>query len=286
MTLDPVSRTVAAGRRAAGRIKRRVFPTRETAAWRRLCAEAARIPRYTPGFIEIMGYRLHYVDLLTVAPQWEDTFVRELLFFRTMNPSPRILDCGANVGIVALYLKGKHPTARITAFEADPTIAAALSRNIAENNLSQVDVVQAAIWDEDGNVTFVAEGADSGSVASEYRGGATNRITVPAARLRDILAAEDRIDLLKLDIEGAEHRVLADCEKELHRVQAIAVELHNFEPASRKTPATLELLTRAGFIYAHAGIIRVPLSSTGPGERGPFRFPAIGWVDRVFAWRE
>ncbi len=275
-------------RRAAGRVKRRLFPSPEVAAWRKLRTEAWRIPRYTPGMIELMGYRLHYVDLLTVAPQWDDTFVRELHGFRTSTASPRILDCGANVGIVSLYLKRKYPSARITAFEADPAIARALVRNVEENHLSHVEIVAAAVWDEKGEVAFTAEGADSGSVASEYRGDSTNRITVPTVRLRDVLQAEDQVDLLKLDIEGAEHRVLADCAAELGRVKAIAAELHDFDPRKRKNPATLELLTRAGFTYAHGGILPVSLDSSGydlPADTC-FPFPSTSWVDRIYAWRE
>ncbi len=280
-----MSRTLVTGRRAAGRVKRRLFPSPEEAAWRKLCAEAWRVPRYTPGVMDLMGYRLHYVDLLTIAPQWKDTFVDDLPAFHSTAPAPRILDCGANVGIVTLYFRRQHPSARITAFEADPAIAAALSRNIEDNGLSQVDVVAAAVWDEAGETTFAAEGSDAGSVASEYRGDSERRIVVPAVRLRDTIAAEEHVDLLKLDIEGAEHRVLADCEPELHRVNAIAVELHSFDVRKRKTPATLELLSRAGFLYAQGNIVPVPAEEDVRSMR-PFPSPVNRWVERVYAWRE
>jgi FkbM family methyltransferase len=187
---------------------------------------------------------------------------------------------------VTLYLKRQYPAAKITAFEADPQIAATLSRNIEANVLSQVDVIAAAVWDAAGETTFVAEGADSGGVASDYRGPAERRITVPTVRLRDILAREESVDLLKLDVEGAEHRILADCEPELQRVRAIAVELHDFDIGSRKTPATLELLTRAGFLYAHGGTVSVPATENGRGAERPFSSPATRWVERVYAWRE
>jgi len=233
-----------------------------------------------------MGYRLHHVDLLTIAPQWKDTFVDELQGFESTTPSPRILDCGANIGIVTLYLKRLYAGARITAFEADPAIAAALSRNISENHLSGVDVVQAAVWDEDGETTFIAEGSDAGGVADEYRGDATRRIRVPTVRLRNIIAAEERIDLLKLDIEGAEHRVLADCEPELYRVSAIAAELHDFDIRHRKAPATLALLSRAGFLYAHGGIVVVPEAEDEARLKKSFPSPSTRWVERIYAWRE
>ena len=103
--MNTVSRMFLGGRRAAGRVKRRLFPRPEQAAWSKLSREAMSKERYQPGVLDVMGYRLHYVDLLTVAPQWKDTFVDELHAFSTDNASPRILDCGANVGVVTLYLK-------------------------------------------------------------------------------------------------------------------------------------------------------------------------------------
>src|SRR6187431_2549170 len=96
-------------RRVAGRIKRRLFPTKEEAEWRRLADKAGQVPRYTPGVYELMGYRLSYVDLLTVAPQFKDTFVDEIHAFETAERSPRIFDCGANVGVVTLYFKRRFP---------------------------------------------------------------------------------------------------------------------------------------------------------------------------------
>jgi FkbM family methyltransferase len=197
-----------------------------------------------------------------------------------------MLDCGANVGVVTLYLKRRYPDASITAFEADPEIAATLARNVEDNRLSDVDIIAAAVWDSAGETTFVAEGADSGGVAVDYRGSSRKRITVPTVRLRDILANETRVDLLKLDIEGAEHRVLADCESELGKVKAIAVELHDFDIANRRSPATLELLSRAGFYYAHGGTMPVPGIENGVGAGKPFPAPPAKWVERVYAWRE
>jgi FkbM family methyltransferase len=270
----------------AGRVKRRLFPSPEAAAWRRLCSVAWQTPRYTHGTIELLGFRLNYVDLLTVAPQWEDTFVNKLHAFHSVETSPRIIDCGANVGIVTLYYKRAFPAARVTAFEADPDIAQALALNVSDNKLSEVDVVAAAVWIENGEVSFAKEGSDSGSVDTEYHGTESPRVTVPAIRLRDFLSREDKVDLLKLDIEGAEHRVLADAEPELHRVMALALELHEFDARNRRIPATLSLLARNGYRYAHGGVVPVASTSVHPNAADPFPAPANAWVERVYAWRD
>ena len=88
---------------------------------------------------------------------------------------PRILDCGANVGLASLYFKKRYPEARVTAFEADPAIADVLRGNLLRNGCPDVEVVEAAVWTEEGTVEFCREGADSGTIqdfASGTLGGA------------------------------------------------------------------------------------------------------------------
>src|SRR3954465_2869054 len=112
--------------RRAGRkvraIKRRLFENAETAAWRRAWHRAETTPRFSPGAIRMMEYDLRYSDLLSFCPQWQDIFVRRVLAFRCDTSAPRILDCGANIGLASLFFKRAYPAARITAFEADPAL--------------------------------------------------------------------------------------------------------------------------------------------------------------------
>ena len=133
-----------------------------------------------------------------------------------------ILDCGSNVGISALYFKSIFPQARITCFEADPAIAEILKRNLKSNGAADVVVHQKAVWTHSNGVSFGAEGADGGSVQD---GG--NTVFVPSVRFKEILQQFDRVDLLKVDIEGAEVEVLSDCSEELHRVKYLYVEYHS-----------------------------------------------------------
>ena len=79
--------------------------------------------------------------------------------------------------------------------------------------------MHAALWTTNGRVTFRAEGSDSGMIGTLPGAVDGTAVDVPSLRLRDIIAADanGRIDLLKLDIEGAEDAVLADCEPVLDR---------------------------------------------------------------------
>jgi FkbM family methyltransferase len=168
----------------------------------------------------MLDYDVQYSDLLTFCPQWYDIFVERSLAFDAAVPNPRILDCGANVGLSALFYKRQYPQARITAYEADPAIAAQLTRNLRVNGAADVDVVASAVWIEEGVVTFAAQGADAGTLARFAHQMEQTSIQVPSCRLADVVAQET-IDLLKLDIEGAELDVLRDIAPHLRNVRAI-----------------------------------------------------------------
>jgi FkbM family methyltransferase len=271
-------------RRAAGAAYRQFFPTPEIAAWRHADQMAGTIPRHTAGSIRMLDYELQYTDLLSFCPQWHDIFVQGALEFQAPSASPRILDCGANIGLASLFFKRRYPAARITAYEADPSLFAIARANLSANGALDVEMVNAALWTSAGRVTFRAEGADSGMIDGLAGAVDGSAVDVPSLRLHDVLAAE-RIDLLKLDIEGAEGAVLADCEPVLDRVAAIVMDLHEFDPCVRQAPRVLELLTRAGFVYAVDEFVpqlwRPPVSASST----PFPGKALVWSMTVRAWR-
>src|SRR5437660_8343971 len=103
------ARSVSAGRmmrgalrranRKVGTLRRRLFEPVEQTAWRRAWHKAETTPRFTPGAIEMAQYRFRYADLMSFCFQWQDIFVKRCLEFRAASDAPRILDCGANVGL-------------------------------------------------------------------------------------------------------------------------------------------------------------------------------------------
>jgi FkbM family methyltransferase len=271
-------------RRGAGAIKRRLFEPPEQTAWRRACRIAERTPRFTPGTIRMAEYTVRYSDLLSFCPQWQDIFVNNALAYETLNPAPRILDCGANVGLASLYFKRRYPAATITAFEADPAIAVLLADNLRGNAAGDVDVEAAAVWTSDGEVTFQSEGADSGTVASLAGDLEGRAVEVRAVRLARWLEAE-RIDLLKLDIEGAEVAVLEDCRAHLGNVQALLLEVHEFDPLQRQSALLRQLLEAAGFAYAVTHVTPLPWRQPRGSRSAPFPHRSSVWVEAVSAWR-
>ncbi len=210
----------------------------------RLIRDAHKFPRYTAKEITFRGYRIQMTDYLSVAYQLLEIMEEERLLFKSTNDQPRIFDCGANVGIVSLYMKSKFPNARIVAFEPDPKVFSCLKQNIENNKIQGVELVEAAVWTNDQGIEFGAEGADGGSVYFEGK-----KSRVKSVRLADLLAKEKTVDLLKIDIEGAEIDVIPDCEAQLKKVKNIYLEYHSWAGNVQHLDHLLQILTKAGFRY-------------------------------------
>jgi len=133
------------------------------------------------------------------------------------------LDVGANVGAHTLVMaRAVGPKGRVVALEPHPEIAERLRRNLALNDLGQVEVVQAALWDSDGRKTLhgFARGAFqqgiSSLVAEEGAGESLEVATVTAKTLQSAHGLS-RCDLVKIDAEGAEPAILRELDPLIER---------------------------------------------------------------------
>jgi FkbM family methyltransferase len=198
----------------------------------------AQMPRHVPGSFEIDGVRLKFPDGPSAGSAYQEIFVKRMYDIPTVE-APRILDGGANIGLAAVFFKMRHARARVTCFEADPAVAVYLRRNLEAAGAGETDVVEAALWGEDGELSFAAEGSDAGRV-SEGSG-----LKVKAVRLSPYL--NEPVDLLKLDIEGAEAAVLRECRGALGLVKRLFVEYHSFEGQPQCLDELLGILREAGF---------------------------------------
>lgn len=225
-------------------------------------AELRRIPRYTKGVTHLLGYPVTFVDSLSFINMYDEIFGRQIYRFKCESEVPFILDCGSNIGLSVLYFKQIYPHSRILAFEADPLIAEVLKSNIQSASLAQVEIVQKAVWDEQTVLNFMREGADAGRLDCLAEG--TEQCGVETIRLRNYLSQP--IDFLKMDIEGAELRVLKDCCDQLKNVKRLFVEYHSFENSEQKLDELLSVLKQAGFrIFCDQPIkVRQPFFELSP----------------------
>ncbi len=203
-----------------------------------------RLPRYKECKARVHGWVLRIPDAASFLATYRELFVDETLAFEWDGSEPRILDLGANIGLSVLYYKRRYPGARVVAFEADPGIYRCLVENVHGNGFADVEVVNQAAWDRIGRLRFAPDGADGGAV----RAGATaaGDIEVDACDLAAYL--EGRVfDVVKMDIEGAEARVLRAIAPHLRSVRHLFVEYHSRVGESQELADVLRVMTEAGF---------------------------------------
>jgi FkbM family methyltransferase len=163
------------------------------------------------------------------APQ-EGALVRD-----SLRPGGTFVDVGANFGYFTLLAAAAvGPAGRVLALEPDPRMAAELEGNVERNRLPQVEVLAIAAAERDGTATlagFAEEGGNwgvSSLMASSAEGMPT--FTVRCAPLDDLLdaAGVDGVELVKVDVEGAEDRVLSGMRQGIRRRRyaRVMVELH------------------------------------------------------------
>lgn len=178
-----------------------------------------------------------------------------------------VVDLGANVGLTTLFFAQFFPEARYACVEPNPANAAVLRRNVAWLG-ARAEVIEAAVSDHSGQVAFDDSGPSyDGHIAGS---GQTGRL-VPCCTLDQIVAScgLDWIDLLKIDIEGAEREVLRGNPACLSNVGAIIIELHGDYPFSdfEKDVAPLGFtVIPPGSRHGNAMVIAVSRSVPGPSS--------------------
>lgn len=130
---------------------------------------------------------------------------------RHMSADGLFLDVGANVGYFSLLLAHTSPDARVIALEPNPPIASLLEESIARNQLgSRISLHRVAAADTAGRLEFGVDAANTGHsrLANDHHAGS---ISVETVVLDDWLPSHLNgrpLSLVKIDVEGAEHRVL------------------------------------------------------------------------------
>ena len=143
-----------------------------------------------------------------------------------------------------MYFRQLFPKATIKAFEADINIAKILKINLNKNNCTDIQIINKAVWINDEGIEFVIEGSDSASIY-----GVGEKKKIESIRLRDYILSESRIDMLKMDIEGAEVEVIKDCKDVLNNIQNIFIEYHSFIGKTQDLHEILQILTENDFRY-------------------------------------
>jgi len=202
------------------------------------------VPRFEECVETLLEQPFRLADGSSFYASYREIFLGELYRFPSANPAPRIVDCGANCGVSVVYFKQLFPAAKIIAVEADPAIFALLEWNVSHRELRDVTLINKAVAVGTQPVTFHREGADAGRIHT--LADTKEHITVPVVSLDELLC--EPVDMLKIDIEGAETDVLCKSER-LQNVAQLMVEYHSFGDTPQALHELLSALASNGFRY-------------------------------------
>ncbi|TFE67171.1 hypothetical protein A7Q09_01560 [Methylacidiphilum sp. Yel] len=104
----------------------------------------------TDDILKLLKRKIHYRSSHDLNYLITEIFFYKIYYFHSTKPNPRILDCGANIGLATLFFKILYPNSIIEAFEPDPELFSILKRNVTENQLSNVHVYNYALGEKNG----------------------------------------------------------------------------------------------------------------------------------------
>jgi FkbM family methyltransferase len=180
----------------------------------------------------------------TDVAAFEHVFVDNEYGFSLAHEPSIIIDAGANVGMSAVYFSERFHAAKIIAIEPELDNFNVLKRN--SELFPRIIPVHAALWNRDGVVSIMRQ-EESGSWGTRVNAVKDpSRAQVRSLKLSTLLEEYNikQVDLLKIDVEGAECEILEDAPVWVERVRVICAELHDrFRPGCSKA---FEIAT-AGF---------------------------------------
>lgn len=194
-------------------------------------------------------------SLVHSTPTAEDRLAEDC-FLHDYRPRPgdTVLDVGAGVGSeVRLFSRLVGESGRVVAVEAHPRTFRCLRRAVSLNGLTNVTLLPCAVVEEPGPVRL--DEHEQSHLRNALTIDGTGGVEVPGRTLAEIMSTHglDRVDLLKMNIEGAELPALRGSVDALRSVRNVAVSCHDFladgpgREWQRTFKGVTELLREAGY---------------------------------------
>ena len=141
-----------------------------------------------------------------------------------------IVDLGANIGLASIYFAGHYRASRLLAVEPNPETFRDLERNLRRlSRAGRVQLVWGGVWSEERRLAaHPAPATPKSNAFATLAAPDGESATIPGYPMALLLqlAGFDRVDLVKVDIEGAEVELFRGDLQWLDRVGAIAIEFH------------------------------------------------------------
>jgi FkbM family methyltransferase len=210
--------------------------------------------------ISIQGHQMflaaagRYPSLDMLMDKYEEATTQ--LFRQLLQPGMVVVDVGANVGYFSLLSADQvGPTGMVYAFEPEPVNHSLLQKNIDLNAYSNILAMQMAVSNTSGCIEFFLSELDSGShsIYQEGARGVADKLSVTSTTLDSFLEelGWPNIDLVKIDVEGAELAVLEGMESSIQRSSCLTLILEYcpflLQSAGLNPSDLLDKLTSLGF---------------------------------------
>lgn len=188
----------------------------------------------------------------------EDTY-RLQWFTGDLGDDPVAVDIGAHIGCFSLAFAVQHPLGRVEAFEASPSTARYLEKNVERNGLNdRVRCHQQAVAAENGTLEF-ADNIGGSSLNGLTAPDGAQKINVPCVSIASAFArAGVNVAVVKIDTEGAEYdMILGSQTEEWSGVRRVVMEYHDVPGHSWSELETF---------FGKAGFLTVAHDSVGPRQ--------------------
>ncbi len=180
-------------------------------------------------YLRVPGVK-HHIHLrknTSDIPAFEQVFITKEYDFEPGCDPSIIIDAGANIGLASVYFANRYPGARILAIEPEPDNFQMLKKNTGL--YKNVTPINAALWFEDTELNIFDKGKGSWAftVGEDKLGGIGKTMAISISHL---MKAYDLpyIDILKIDIEGAEKELFTKNYQDwLPKVRVLVIELHD-----------------------------------------------------------
>ena len=169
------------------------------------------------------------------------------LLRRVVTPGMTVIDVGANIGVYSRFLAGLvGADGKVVAFEPAPDVFRRLQDNVAR--LSQVEPINAAVGSDTGEIVLF----ESDELNVDHRvydmGENRRQIRVRCWALDDYIQPAQRVNLVKIDVQGFELRALRGAERVLKSNAGIVVLLefwpHGLRAAGDQPAALVDYLSK------------------------------------------
>ncbi len=218
----------------------------------------------------VFGFELYYENPDLLRHHVREIFLNYSYLFPVKKERPVILDIGSNIGISVLFYKRVYPDSLIYCFEPDPDTFLFLKKNIESNNLKDVFCFNAGLSDFIGEADLYVPFWSCGSasllyekirIEKHFAGGCHElpEVSTITKKVKIIKGSDfirdnriNHIDILKIDAEGSESRIIRDLSSMLDIFNYIVMEFHYAEGFSHINALSdvISLFEKSGFFIS------------------------------------